>query len=116
MVTTVVGPMEATTTVCRLQQALLCWNATQIKEVIPTTLGMQAHITVSVPVQECHESAPPGLWEELSVTTLTWRTACHSIILSLWDPNVQRFVPFPEWLWLERLLMPELHDLTKKAL
>lgn len=61
----------------------------------------------SATLQECHESAPPGLWEALGLRTLGGREAAHTILLSLWDSDAHCYTPFPEWRWLEKLLMPE---------
>jgi hypothetical protein len=54
--------------------------------------------------QECHDSAPPGLWEAAGVHTLTAREGFRCLLLSLWDPDQRCYVPFPEWAWLDRLL------------
>jgi len=55
-------------------------------------------------MKECEMSAPPGLWEAVGVRKLTARDGWRALVLSLWDPEKRRYVPFPEWAWLERLL------------
>jgi len=64
--------------------------------------------------QECEESAPTGLWEAVGIRKLTWRDGCRVLLLSLWDPDQRRYVPFPEWAWLERLLAPQQAQTCEK--
>lgn len=66
--------------------------------------------------QECEESAPPGLWEAAGVRKLTARDGFRALVLSLWDPDQRRYVPFPAWRHVDALLAPELYESTKSKL
>jgi len=52
-------------------------------------------------LQECVESAPPGLWTAAGVRSLTARDGFRALLLSLWDPEQRCYVAFPEWQWLD---------------
>jgi len=75
------------------------------------TLGVEYHhihhLNVRVPcyrLKACHHAAPTRFWEAAGVYKLTARDGWRTLVLSLWDPEQQRYVPFPEWAWLDRLL------------
>lgn len=58
------------------------------------------------PPQECKDSAPPGLWEEVGVISLGIRECVHAMLLAMWDADTRRYVAFREWEWLEKRLRP----------
>lgn len=68
------------------------------------------HCLYLVPVQECEAAAPPGLWDEAGIRKLGAREGFRALILSLWDPDQRRYVPLPEYAWLDRLLAPEQYS------
>ncbi|GBF95283.1 hypothetical protein Rsub_08314 [Raphidocelis subcapitata] len=77
------------------------------------TLGVEHHaihhINHRVPcykLQECYETAPPGLWEAIGMPLLGAREACHGMLLTVWDADQHCYVAFPEWRWLANLLAP----------
>jgi omega-6 fatty acid desaturase (delta-12 desaturase) len=61
-------------------------------------------------MRECEAAAPPGLWDEAGIRKLGACEGFRALILSLWDPDQRRYVPLPEWSWLDRLLAPELYS------
>jgi len=76
------------------------------------------HLNARVPcyrMKECEESAPPGLWDAVGIRKLTARDGFRAMVLSLWDPEQRRYVPFPEWAWLESLLAPKPEQLPQPA-
>lgn len=41
-------------------------------------------------LQECVESAPPGLWDAIGCRNLTARECARALVQSLWDPEKVR--------------------------
>jgi hypothetical protein len=83
---------------------------------LPADLFVPVPVSVPVPAQECEAAAPPGLWDEAGIRKLGAREGFRALILSLWDPDQRRYVPFPEWAWLDKLLVPDCYKEASKLL
>ncbi len=44
------------------------------------------------------------MWEAAGVTTLDLRDCLRELLNVAWDADARRFVPFPEWAWMAKLL------------
>jgi len=47
------------------------------------------------------------MWDAAGLQPLTARHGFHALFLSLWDADQRRYVAWPEWEWLEKLLAPK---------